>query len=88
VRYVGANPNPTLSARNQLPGTVNFLTGAVPALWQTDLPTYGGVSYNAIYDGIDLQYDGSDGKLKSTFVVAPNADPSRIAWRYPGATDL
>ena len=88
LRYEGANPNPTLSARTPLPGVVNYFIGNNPALWQTNVPTYAGISYAALYTGIDLLYDGSDGKLKSTYLVAPGADPAQIRWRYPGATGV
>jgi len=33
-------------------------------------------------------YEGTDGQLKSTYLVAPGADPSRIRWRYQGANDV
>ncbi|MFL5804112.1 MAG: Calx-beta domain-containing protein, partial [Roseiflexaceae bacterium] len=88
VRYEGANPHPRLAAGNQLPGVANFFVGNDPARWQADLPTYTGISYAALYNGIDLHYDGSEGKLKSTYIVAPGADPAQIRWRYVGAADL
>jgi len=88
LRYVGANASPTISARSALPGVVNYLTGGDSTKWRTNVPTYAGISYGALYGGIDLNYDGTDGKLKSTYVVAPNADPSQIRWRYLGARDL
>ena len=88
LRYSGANASPTISARNALPGVVNYLIGGDATKWRTNVPTYAGISYGALYSGIDLNYDGTDGKLKSTYVVAPGADPSQIRWRYQGARDL
>src|SRR5690606_26142719 len=37
---------------------------------------------------VDLHYEGTDGQLKSTFVVAPGADPGQIRWRYEGAAGV
>ncbi len=39
-------------------------------------PTYGGVRYQQLYPGIDLSYDGTEGRLKGTFTVAPGVSPS------------
>jgi hypothetical protein len=88
LRYEGTNPNPTLSARNRLPGVVNYFRGSNPAQWRTDVPTYAGISYDSLYAGITLHYDGTNGQLKSTYVVAPGADPAQIRWRYLGARDM
>ena len=63
---------------------VNELTGGDPARWRTNIPTYDAITYAQLYAGIDLRYDGTDGKLKSTYSVAPGADPARIRWRYLG----
>jgi hypothetical protein len=67
---------------------VNYFIGGDPTKWQTNVPTYAGMSYTGLYSGIDLRYDGSDGQLKSTYVVAPGADPAQVRWRYLGARDL
>ncbi|MCG8348429.1 MAG: DUF6531 domain-containing protein, partial [Chloroflexales bacterium] len=69
---------------DRLPGAVNYLSGNNPDDWQTDLSTYGGVLYQAIYPGIDLRYDGAGGQLKSTYLVAPGADPGQIRRVYTG----
>ncbi|HEY0736593.1 MAG TPA: RHS repeat-associated core domain-containing protein [Herpetosiphonaceae bacterium] len=86
IEWVRANPRPTLTPAQALPGTVNDLRGSTPARWQRNLPTYGGVTYAGLYAGIDLRYDGTQGTLKGTYTVAPGADPKQIRWRYAGAT--
>jgi hypothetical protein len=43
--------------------------------------------YRQLYTGIDLHYTGTNGQLKTTYVVAPGADPGRIRWRYQGASE-
>ncbi|HZD55995.1 MAG TPA: SBBP repeat-containing protein, partial [Anaerolineales bacterium] len=88
VHYQGANPKPEIAATDALPGVVNYLTGQDPAKWHTNLPTYAGIAYRELYPGIELQYQGTDGVLKSSFHVAPGADPAAIRWRYTGATGV
>ena len=70
LQFEGANPQPTISPLDALPGKVNYFMGDDPNQWQTDIPTYKGVLYEALYPGIDLQYDGHEGLLKGTFIVA------------------
>ncbi len=88
LTFDGANPQPTLEGLAPLPGGVNFFLGDDPAQWQNNLPTYEGIVYRDLYPGIDLVYRGTEGRLKSEFVVAPGADPGQIRLRYEGADNL
>jgi RHS repeat-associated protein len=88
LNYQQANPAPTIRGAIPLPGIVNDLSDPDPRNWRTELPTYAGLVYERLYDGIDLHYAGTDGQLKGTYIVAPGADPSRIRWRYNGAERL
>ena len=88
LRFEGANPAPDIVAGESLPGTVNYFLGNDPDQWHTNIPTYGGVVYRELYPGIDLRYDGTEGLLKGTFIVAPGVDPALIRWRYGGAADV
>ncbi|MFL5807753.1 MAG: SBBP repeat-containing protein, partial [Roseiflexaceae bacterium] len=87
LRYDGANPQSALRPGQRLLGVVNFLTGNDPRTWLTNLATYDSLSYAQLYTGVDLRYEGVDGQLKRTYLVAAGADPGRIRWRYQGATD-
>ncbi len=85
VRYLDANPATTLTPLEQQPGVINRYLGSDPAQWQSGIATYAALTYEALYPGIDLRYDGVDGRLKGTFTVAPGSDPGLIRWRYDGA---
>ncbi len=86
--FVDANPVPTITASDRLPGHVNDLRGADPQQWRTDIPTYGSVVYEDLYTGIDLRYAGAGGTLKGTYTVAPGIDPGRIRWQYQGVEQV
>lgn len=81
MEMIGANPRAAVAGTGRLPGFVNVYT-ATEAF--SEIPTFGGLRYESVYPGIDLELDGVSSNLKSTWVVAPNADPARIRWRYHG----
>jgi PKD repeat protein len=85
LSFIDANPALVVEGGRALPGEVNYYLGSDSAQWYTNLPTYADINYRHIYPGIDLRYEGTDGQLKSTFSVAPGADPTRIRWQYSGA---
>jgi hypothetical protein len=86
--FVGANPAPAIVPSVTLPGRFNALYGPDARQWRTGLPTYAALTYQGLYPGVDLRYEGVDGNLKSTYQVAPGADPRQIALRYQGAQSL
>jgi hypothetical protein len=88
LSFLGSNARPTITASARQAGVVNYVTGTDAAQWQTALPTYGSLTYSRLYSGIDLRYDGIDGQLKGTYIVAPHSDPAAIRWRYDGATSV
>ena len=88
LQFEGANQTPEVSGIDSLPGTVNYVLGNDRAKWRTNLPSYAATVYRGLYPGIDLRYDGADGRLKGTYAVAPGADPDRIHWRYRGARSV
>jgi hypothetical protein len=85
MRLVGADPSAPATATGELPGKVNYITGAGPARDLVDIPTYAGVRYSGVYPGIDLVYYGNQGRLEYDFVVAPGADPDAVRLAFDGA---
>lgn len=84
----GANPHARSVGRDRLPGTVNYLRGADPAKWHTNVATYAKVAYAGVYPGVDIVYYGNRRRLEFDFVVAPGADPSAIRLSFAGADAL
>ncbi|MCT7959592.1 SBBP repeat-containing protein [Laspinema sp. D1] len=88
VSFADANPDPTIEAVAPLPGVANFITGDDSSLWHENVPTYQGIAYQNLYDGIDLIYRGDEGELKSEFIVNPGVDPGQIRMNYEGSDRL
>ena len=80
-----ANPAAKVTGMDELAGTSNYFIGNDPAKWRTKVPTYAKVKYEGIYSGIDLVYYGNQRQLEYDFIVAPGADPRRIAFEVSGA---
>jgi hypothetical protein len=84
MRFEGTSPSVRVEGAKLLSGRANFLMGDA-SQWHRDIPTFEAVRYRNLYPGIDMIYAGAGVGLKSEFVVAPGADPTRIRIRYKGA---
>ena len=58
------------AGQDQLPGIVNYMLGNNPGM-ADQYPTFGRVSYDDVYPGIDLVYYGNQRQLEYDFVVVP-----------------
>jgi hypothetical protein len=85
---VGAARRPVMSGLDELPGKANYFIGSDRTKWHTNVPTYAKVHYREIYPGIDLVYYGNQRQLEYDFVIAPGADPKKIALDFEGADKL
>jgi len=84
LRFAGADQNPSILGQKKLKSVAHFYKGNDPALWQTNVPTYGSVLYKDLYPGIDMAYIGDNGILESEFYVSPGADYNQIKLNYQG----
>jgi hypothetical protein len=85
MKLVKANRAAKVTGADKLPGKSNYFIGNDPRKWRSDVPTFGNVKYEGIYKGIDLVYYGNQRQLEYDFIVAPGADPHRIAFDVRGA---
>jgi hypothetical protein len=85
MKLRNANPAAKVTGSDELAGTSNYFIGNDPTKWRTNVPTYAKVKYEGIYSGIDLVYYGNQRQLEYDFIVAPGADPHRIAFDVSGA---
>lgn len=85
LTLVGATLDAKVTGLDELPGKSNYFIGNDPKKWRTNVPNYARVKYQNVYPGIDLVYYGNQGKLEYDWVVAPDANPNRIAFEIQGA---
>ncbi len=86
LKPIGASGSIHLVTDDPLPGVVNY--SQLPATTPISAPTYAKVRYVNVYPGVDLAYYGRARQLEYDFVVAPAADPGRIALALEGAERL
>jgi PKD repeat protein len=87
-RFVNAGSSPDVVGTDQLMTRANFIQGTDPSGWTTAVRTYRAIRYTGLYPGIDLLYEGTDEGIKSTYFVAPDAQPENIVLEYYGITGL
>ena len=88
MEIAGASGHASVSGADQLPGVSNYYVGQDPAQWHAQIPNYARVKYADVYPGIDLVYYGNQQQLEYDFIVAPGADPDRIAVDFKGVDSL
>ena len=84
MRLLGANLKTRISGLDELPGKTNYFIGNNTRKWRKGIPSFGKVSYQNIYPGIDLIYYGNQQQLEYDFVVAPGASVRRIKMAFAG----
>ena len=84
IKLIGANRDAAIEGADKMPGRINYMIGK-PSGWHTKVPLYGSVRYRSIYPGVDVVYYGSQSGIEYDMVVAPGADPSKIAFALDGA---
>lgn len=87
VRFVDAE-EPRLEALEPLPGVANFYLGADRSRWREGLPTHEGIVYRGAWPGVDVEYSGSTGRLKSEVRLEAGVDPSIVRFRFEGVEEL
>ncbi len=85
MKLVGANTDARPQTADPLPGQVNYLLGADPSKWRTNVQTNARAGFHDVYPGIDVVYYGNRRRLEYDFAVRPHAASQAIGLRFPGA---
>ena len=88
LALVAANPASQAEGLEIQSGHSNYLIGNDSSRWQRNVALYGRVKYRDVYPGIDAVYYGNQDRLECDYIVAPSANPNRIALQVNGARTL
>jgi hypothetical protein len=88
MRFARASNATHIDGLDQLPGRSHYLIGSDKSRWRTNIPQFSRVRYREIYDGVDLDFYGKQGRLEYDFDIAPGADYRQIELSFSGAKKL
>ncbi len=85
MRLLAADNHAGGAGEHETSYRANYLIGANPTLWRTNVHQYERVKYGNVYPGIDVVYYGNGRKLEYDFIVSPGHDPRTIRLAFHGA---
>jgi hypothetical protein len=85
MRFVGANPNPSIEARGATPTLYHFFSGVDPAAWRTGVRAYREVVYRDLWPGVDLVYRIENGRVTREILALSSDDARAVRFEIEGA---
>ena len=82
VEFIDANLFALKNENNIKTEYNNYFIGNDRSKWKGNVPLFEEVSYNSIYEGIDLNLYSEELNLKYDFIVSPGANPAQIKLQY------
>ncbi len=80
-----AKNNVQISGQEERPGIRNYYLGKDPSKWASGVKSYGKVTYQNLYSGVDMQLYQKGEHLKYEFLLQPHTDPYQIRMQRKSA---
>lgn len=87
-RFLGSSWNKKTTESGKSGFYRNYFLGTNDSEWASEVYSLTSVTLNNFYPSVDLLIDGTEGKLKYSFIVAPNISPNQIQWKIEGASSV
>ncbi len=89
VHFEKASAQARLTATGPTAGERNYFLGKDERRWASHVPAFRQLRYEELWPGIDLTlYENATRHLEYDVLLAPRANPARVALRYEGAAAL
>jgi gliding motility-associated-like protein len=88
VKFLNANKNFKVKTAKQQQAFSNYFLGNDPTKWGEGCRAFTEISYENIYNNIDINYYTNNGVLKYDLIVKPGANVNDIQFKYEGITDI
>ncbi|MBF9223218.1 DUF7948 domain-containing protein [Hymenobacter ruricola] len=89
VHFEKASGRVRLTSEAPTAGERHYFVGADPKHWASRVPAFRRLRYEQLWPGIDLTlYENAGQRLEYDVLLAPGANPARVALRYDGASSL
>ncbi len=85
AQFIGANPDPGISAENPVSYYKNYFIGNDESKWASDVKLYNDITYSELYPSIDARVYSKENNLEYDFVVNEGGDANAIKINYSGA---
>ncbi|MDP1800393.1 MAG: SBBP repeat-containing protein [Bacteroidota bacterium] len=87
IKWLNTNNNVLIKKGAELNGTENYyLNSSLNGI--TNVKSYADITYQNIYNGIDLHYYSKNSELKYDYIIQPNADYKKIQLQIEGAEKI
>ncbi len=84
VNFVDAQTKPILEHSEESVTKYNYYIGNDPEKWGQGCRAYSSITYEDLYDGVDLHFYASNKGLKYDLIVHEGADPNQAKFSYQG----
>ena len=88
VKFEEANPSVKISGIDPYSFHRNYYRGNDPLKWAENVNVYNGLTYQNLYEGIDVHFYNAGEHFKYDFIIAPGADYKKIKMDYEGADNM
>lgn len=88
LRFVDPSPHMRIEGMERTSIQTQFYIGGDKARWRERVPTFRGIRYVNVWDGIDIEYVEHHGKLVQRIVAAAEADLGRINFETGNLTEI
>ncbi|HMM06652.1 MAG TPA: SBBP repeat-containing protein [Clostridiales bacterium] len=86
--FVNANPDLSVQGVELYEGKVNYFIGSNADKWKSNIPTYGQLRYNDVWEGISLSIRHTEKGIKLDWHIAAGTNPDAIRLTCEGADSL
>ena len=84
INWLGFNKDYTIESGESTAGFNNYYLPSCPN-GAMNVKSYTDVTFKNLYAGIDVKWYEKNGELEYDFILAPNADYTKISWEIKGA---
>jgi hypothetical protein len=88
VQFIGSNSNPRIIPSEKLSYYQNYFLGNDPKKWAGNVSTFQTITYNNLYNGVDLQAYSIENSFKYDLIVHAGSNPNNIKLKYNGVKPI
>jgi gliding motility-associated-like protein len=88
VNFKNANASANINTEKSFSHYANYFIGNNPKQWASNVQSHNEITYQNLYNGIDLQFGEQNQRLKYQFLLAAQADAANIQLEFEGVEKI